>query len=110
MPSFQRRTLLQMALGAPVAASFTAPAAAATWPSQQVRLVCPFAAGGPTDVAARIVAEGLTGLLPQRVLVENRTGPASLLAPKWSRRRRMTDTRCSTVQLRTQCYAPSSLI
>ncbi|PWC27719.1 N-acyl-D-aspartate deacylase [Pseudoroseomonas aestuarii] len=39
-----------------------------------MRLICPFAAGGPTDVAARLVADGLTNVLPQRVLVENRTG------------------------------------
>jgi len=48
--------------------------AQAPWPSQPIRLICPFAAGGPTDVAARIVADGLSNLLPQRVVVENRTG------------------------------------
>ena len=37
-------------------------------------MVCPFAAGGPTDVAARLVAEGLSGVLRQRVIVDNRTG------------------------------------
>ncbi len=45
-----------------------------SWPRQPIRLICPFAAGGPTDVAARIVAEGLSGVLPERVIVENRTG------------------------------------
>ncbi|MBI0435449.1 tripartite tricarboxylate transporter substrate binding protein [Roseomonas sp. KE0001] len=39
-----------------------------------MRLICPFAAGGPTDVAARLVAEALGSQLPQRVVVENRTG------------------------------------
>lgn len=73
MPGFHRRLLLP-ALGGLIAAARAAPAAAAAWPSQPVRLICPFAAGGPTDVAARLVADGLTGVLPQRVLVENRTG------------------------------------
>ncbi|MBC9206134.1 tripartite tricarboxylate transporter substrate binding protein [Roseomonas aerophila] len=39
-----------------------------------MRFICPFAAGGPTDVAARLVADGMTNALPQRVIVENRTG------------------------------------
>ncbi|TCZ57330.1 tripartite tricarboxylate transporter substrate binding protein [Roseicella aquatilis] len=39
-----------------------------------MRLICPFAAGGPTDAAARLVADGLGPILSQRVVVENRTG------------------------------------
>ncbi|PHK93344.1 N-acyl-D-aspartate deacylase [Pseudoroseomonas rhizosphaerae] len=74
MPGIHRRTLLQLAAGAAAAPALAAPAAAASWPDQPVRFICPFAAGGPTDVAARLVAEAMSGVLPQRVIVENRTG------------------------------------
>ena len=47
---------------------------APAWPNQPVRLIVPFAAGGPTDVAARMLAEDLGKVMPQRSLVENRTG------------------------------------
>src|SRR4051812_15765584 len=71
MNVYHRRTLF----GAAFSASLAAPALAApTWPSQPVRLICPFAAGGPTDAAVRLVADGLGPILGQRVVVENRTG------------------------------------
>jgi len=44
------------------------------WPAQPVRLIVPFAAGGPTDVPARIVADAMSTFLRNRVVVENRTG------------------------------------
>lgn len=67
----RRRDLL--AFGA--AASLAHPALAQeAWPREPVRLVVPFAAGGPTDVPARLFADELSRALPQRVIVENRTG------------------------------------
>ena len=62
----RRRALL---LGLPLAAQ-----AQTVWPAAPVRLVVPVAAGGPTDVPARIVADEMSRHLPQRIVVENRTG------------------------------------
>jgi tripartite-type tricarboxylate transporter receptor subunit TctC len=44
------------------------------WPSRPVRMIVPFAAGGSTDVAARLVGEYLSRAFGQQVYVENRTG------------------------------------
>jgi tripartite-type tricarboxylate transporter receptor subunit TctC len=51
-------------------------AAAQTFPSHPVTMVVPFAAGGPTDTIARIVAERMGKSLGQTVVVENVTGAA----------------------------------
>jgi tripartite-type tricarboxylate transporter receptor subunit TctC len=55
-------------------------AKADTYPSRPVRLLVGLAAGGPTDVAARIVAEWLSQDFGQQFIIENRTGVGGNLA------------------------------
>jgi tripartite-type tricarboxylate transporter receptor subunit TctC len=50
------------------------------FPSRPIKLIVGFAAGGGTDVAARIVAQKMAEILGQSVLVENRTGASGLIA------------------------------
>ena len=54
--------------------AFAAPAAAQDYPARPVTLIVPFAAGGSTDVIARVVAEAMRGVLGQSVVVDNRGG------------------------------------
>jgi tripartite-type tricarboxylate transporter receptor subunit TctC len=55
--------------------SLAAPSRAAdTYPDRKVRLIVPFAAGGPTDVIARMVAERLSEAWGQQLYVENMPG------------------------------------
>jgi tripartite-type tricarboxylate transporter receptor subunit TctC len=49
-------------------------AAAQSYPTHPVRMIVPYAAGGASDVTARIVAAGLSERLKQQIVVENRTG------------------------------------
>ena len=52
-------------------------AQAQAWPERPVRVVVPFAAGGATDMTARVWAEKLTQAFKQQFIIENRGGGAS---------------------------------
>ena len=55
------------------------PARADSYPSRPIRIIVPFAAGGPLDIAARSIADKLTASLKQNVIVENHAGAAGNL-------------------------------
>jgi tripartite-type tricarboxylate transporter receptor subunit TctC len=50
------------------------PAASQNYPTRPITLIVPFAAGGPTDVIARIVGEHMSKTLGQQIVVENVAG------------------------------------
>src|SRR5258708_11907447 len=52
---------------------------AQAWPSQQIKIVVPYIPGGATDTAGRIIAEKMTALLGQQVIVENRGGGNTII-------------------------------
>src|SRR6188768_719308 len=58
----------------------SAAAHAQSYPNKPVKLLVGFAAGGPTDVIARILATDMTQTLGQTVYVENKAGATSMIA------------------------------
>src|ERR1700756_5495558 len=53
---------------------------AQTWPTKPVKLINGYPPGGGADILARMVAEKLTEVLGQQVIVDNRTGATGLIA------------------------------
>ena len=79
-----RRHFVQQGLatalsGSGLAATQAHAAAAKAWPRQPVRIVIPFAAGGTSDVIARLISKPLSDALGQPVVIENRTGASGNL-------------------------------
>ena len=80
-PGMTRRVIATIASAAAIL-SATPVIAQDTYPNRPVRLVVGFGAGGPTDIPARFIADKLGTLLGQRVIVENKTGAAGMLATR----------------------------
>jgi tripartite-type tricarboxylate transporter receptor subunit TctC len=73
--TMQRRQFLKLSAAAAIAAP--AVARAQSYPARPVRIIVPFAPGGPTDVGARLIAQGLTDRLGRNFVVENMAGASS---------------------------------
>jgi tripartite-type tricarboxylate transporter receptor subunit TctC len=87
MTRLTRRSFLHASLGASVASlgitRLSGPAHAQSYPSRNVRMVVPYAAGGTTDFVARVVAEKMSELANgYRFFVENKAGAAGAIGMK----------------------------
>ncbi|MBC7609533.1 MAG: tripartite tricarboxylate transporter substrate binding protein [Polaromonas sp.] len=76
-PTFVKRSLL---LAAGFASALTSMSAwSQTYPSKPVKIIVPFAAGGPADVYARFMAQRLQDALGQPFVVDDRPGAGSII-------------------------------
>jgi tripartite-type tricarboxylate transporter receptor subunit TctC len=74
---FSRRRILRLIAGAIALPAVPRIAMAQAYPTRPVRLIVGFAAGGSTDISARLIAQWLTERLGQTFVVENRGGAGS---------------------------------
>jgi tripartite-type tricarboxylate transporter receptor subunit TctC len=64
------------------AAAFAASAFAQQYPTKNITMLVPYAAGGPTDTVARVVAQSMAKPLGQTIIVENKPSAGGILAPE----------------------------
>ena len=69
-----RRYLIASVAASAVVPGLIRAAQANPWPDRTVHMIVPLAAGGPTDVNARIVAEQLAKIWGQQVVIDNKGG------------------------------------
>ncbi len=72
-----RRRLFELTAAFAASSALAHDVSAQAYPNRIIRLIAPFPAGGGTDSAARIIAAGLSELLGQQVVVDNRPGAGS---------------------------------
>ena len=77
---FRRRQILHLLTGAVAVSAAPRFARAQAYPTRPVRLIVGFAAGGSTDISARLIAQWLTERFGQPFVVENRPGAGSNIA------------------------------
>ena len=75
-----RRTFLYLAAGAAALPAVTRTAWAQAYPSRPVRIIVGYAAGGGTDISARVIGQWLSERLGQQFIIENRPGAATNIA------------------------------
>ncbi len=75
-----RRQFLELAAIPATLLTISRAASAQTYPARPVHLVVGYAAGGPTDIVARLLGQSLSERLGQQFIVENRPGAASNIA------------------------------
>jgi len=69
-----KRTIIAVAIAASFVITAAAPAAA-EWPADRpIHVIVGFGAGGGTDIVSRIIAQPLSELLNQSIVVENKVG------------------------------------
>jgi len=70
-----RRNFIALSAASAVAPSlFSRSARADTWPDRAIHMIVPIAAGGPTDTNGRLIADGLSKVLGQQVVIDNKGG------------------------------------
>jgi tripartite-type tricarboxylate transporter receptor subunit TctC len=84
LPRFAPRLLLALAITllaalAVVSGPFTGPCLAQDYPTRPIRIIVPFGAGGPADVAARLIGNILQESLGQPLVIENRPGAGAVI-------------------------------